>query len=142
MLFLIRKLKEKRSAAEGFEICVSVLVICVMLSVIMTVFSGVFKAVQLQEAAGVIIAKASVCGGMTEEVIDELQRQADSTGLELTAAWDAPDGWYSQPNGQVQYGDDISVTVSAKVYLSFFGHDLIPIELSAKRTGRSNVYWK
>jgi hypothetical protein len=42
----------------------------------------------------------------------------------------------------VQISDEIIVTVSSTLDIGFFNFGSFPIELNARATGRSEVYWK
>ena len=143
MKLFFEKLKEKRSEASGaFEICVGVIIVVMFITLIFAVFSGIFKAVQFQESASLVIEKAALNGGITEDVVEEIQRQADVNGVSISVSYDAPDGWYSESAKKVQYGDDIVIYFEATIYVEIWGRSVIPVDVSAVRTGRSNVYWK
>lgn len=144
---MIKKLREKWSdrhaMGDSIGICIGVMIAAMLIVMLIGVFSALVQCVHFQNATGILIEKASIQGGITQEVLDELDRQCEANDLSISITCTAPDGWYSEEERLVQYGDNLKITANTTVYLRLFGDFVsVPIELSTDRTGRSNIYWK
>lgn len=133
---MIRKiLKSKR--AEGY-MDVAIGILCLMLVIAFAVsFLPVFTAKQqLDIFATEIVRQAEIVGGTN--VSDRIQDLQAQTGRNPQIRWDCD--YYS--GSKVQLNGDIEVTLTDTVDIGFFIFGSWPIEIRAKATGKSEVYYK
>lgn len=122
---------------EGY-IDIAVGVFCLMLVVAMAAqFMPVFvKKQQLDLFAAEIMREAEITGGTNvSSRIDMLRGQ---TGLNPDITWECE--YYS--GNSVQLNGDITVTLTDRVDVGFFTFGSFPIEIRAKASGKSEVYYK
>ena len=128
---LKRILKSKRG--EGY-IDVAIGILCLMLVVALAVsFFPVFTTKQqLDLFAAEIVREAEIAGGTNVSArIDTMRQQ---TGLD-------PQIDYFSGN-RVQLNGDISVTLTDTVDIGFFFFGSFPIQIRARASGKSEVYYK
>ena len=128
-------IKSKRG--EGY-VDVVVGVFCLLLVFSLAVrFLPVFTTKQqLDTFANEIIREAEISGSTdVESRIAKLQEQ---TGLYPEIVWDCE----YMSGKKIQLNGDIQVMVTETVDIGFFVFGSIPIELRAKATGKSEVYYK
>lgn len=133
---MIRKiLKSKRG--EGY-IDVAIGILCLMLVVAFAVtLMPVFTAKQqLDIFATEIVRQAEIVGGTN--VSSRISDMKTQTGLDPDIRWNCD--YYS--GSKVQLNGDIEVTLTDTVDIGFFVFGSFPIEIRAKATGKSEVYYK
>lgn len=128
-------LKSKRG--EGY-IDVAIGLFCLMLVVVLAVnFLPVFTAKQqLDIFATEIVRQAEIVGGT--DVSSRINDLKAETGLDPEIRWDCD--YYS--GKKLQLNGDIEVTLTETVDIGFFVFGSFPIEIRAKATGKSEVYYK
>ena len=77
---------------------------------------------------------AEISGRVGEETTEKAQGLTGQTGLNPTISW--------SQNGKIQLGDQITVTLHTTKDIGFFTFGSFPIELTAKASGKSEVFWK
>lgn len=132
---LKRILKSKRG--EGY-IDVAIGILCLMLVVAFAVnLLPVFTAKQqLDIFATEIVRQAEIVG--STNVSSRINTMKEQTGLDPQIRWDCD--YYN--GNKVQLNGDIEVIVSDTVDIGFFVFGSFPIEIKAKATGKSEVYYK
>lgn len=128
-------LRSKRG--EGYvDIVVGVL--CLMLVVALAVsFLPVFTAKQqLDLFAAEIVRQAEITGGT--EVSGRVATMRAQTGLDPEIVWECD---YFRGN-KVQLDGELSVTLKTTVDVSFFFFGPFQVEIQAKASGKSEVYYK
>lgn len=141
---VLKKIKNIIQSTEGFSELVSTLVglmlITCMLVISITFINVVNQQVILNEFANQMIEIACDNGD-----IDSTETLARYTELKETLGVDADieitgssDGFY---DGEVQYGDTITVTMSSELEINLLGFEQT-LEFTITKTGRSQVYWK
>ena len=132
---LKRILKGKRG--EGY-IDVAVGILCLLLVVAFAVqLFPVFTAKQQLDIFAVEIVREAEIKGSTN-VDSRVADMREQTGLNPTIRWDCD--YYS--GKKVQLNGDIEVRLTDTVDIGFFIFGPFPIELHAKATGKSEVYYK
>jgi len=133
-----RLLKCKRG--EGY-IDTVVIIISAMLVIAFAVkvFPVFITKNQLNNYANEIIRTAEILGRVGTEVNTKAEELNEQTGINPIISWKAN---YISGTNKIQLNDEITVTVSSTVDIGFFSFGSFPIELNAKATGRSEVYWK
>jgi hypothetical protein len=130
---ILRRAKSKKG--EGYIdivvlTIVSMLVLCTMLAV-----APVFiTKLNLDSYANELAREAEIAGRVGQETTQRLDMLNDIRGLNPDVAWDR--------NGQIQIGQDVTVTVTTVVDIGFFTFGSIPITLTSTATGTSEVLWK
>lgn len=130
-----RILNSKRG--EGY-IDVAIGVLCLMLVVAFAVsFLPVFTAKQQLDIFATEIVREAEIRGSTS-VSSRISDLKEQTGRNPLIRWDCD--YY---NGtKVQLNEDIKVTLTDTVDIGFFIFGSWPIEIQAKATGKSEVYYK
>lgn len=125
----------KDQKGEGYiDVVVILLVASLVIALGMKVFPVFIAKNELNTFANELSRVAEIegrVGSATNIKADELRAL---TGLDPTISWSA---W-----GKVQLNDEFTVTVTQVVDIGFFEFGSFPITLTAKSTGRSEVYWK
>lgn len=121
---------------EGY-VDVVVLVMAVMLCIALVIkVVPVFVAkYQLDTFAAELAREAEISGRVGQETTQRAAELQSQTGLYPTIFWSR--------TGQIQINQEFTVTLHATVNIGLFGDfGSFPIELTAKGTGKSEVYWK
>ena len=131
-------LKCKRG--EGYiDTVVIIIAAMLVISFSVKVFPVFIAKNQLNNYANEIIRTAEISGRVGAEVNGNEDKLKEQTGINPVISWN---GSYISGTDKVQLNDEITVTVSSTVDIGFFSFGSFPIELKAKATGRSEVYWK
>lgn len=133
---MLKKILKSRRG-EGY-IDVAIGLLCLMLVVALAVsFLPVFTAKQqLDIFATEIVRQAEIVGGTN--VTGRISDMKAETGLDPEIRWNCD--YYS--GNKVQLNGDIEVTLAETVDIGFFVFGSFPIEIQAKATGKSEVYYK
>ena len=130
-----RILKSKRG--EGY-IDVAIGILCLMLVVAFAVsFLPVFTAKQQLDIFATEIVREAEIRGSTS-VSSRISDLKEQTGRNPSIHWDCD--YYT--GAKVQLNEDIEVTLTDTVDIRFFIFGSWPIEIQAKATGKSEVYYK
>jgi hypothetical protein len=130
-----RILKSKRG--EGY-IDVAIGILCLMLVVAFAVsFLPVFTAKQQLDIFATEIVREAEIRGSTS-VSSRISDLKEQTGRNPSIHWDCD--YYT--GIKVQLNEDIEVTLTDTVDIGFFIFGSWPIEIQAKATGKSEVYYK
>ncbi|GLB31591.1 hypothetical protein LAD12857_35140 [Lacrimispora amygdalina] len=130
-----RILKSKRG--EGY-IDVAIGILCLMLVIAFAVsFLPVFTAKQQLDIFATEIVREAEIRGSTS-VSSRISDLKEQTGRNPSIHWDSD--YYS--GTKVQLNEDIEVTLTDTVDIGFFIFGSWPIEIQAKATGKSEVYYK
>ena len=131
---MINIMKNKRG--EGFvDICVLVLAVVMVLALVVKV-APVFVAKQnLDIFADELVRTAEIAGNVGSATTAKTNSLKNQTGLNPTISW--------SKTGNVQLGQEVTVTVTTTVNIGLFGSfGSFPITLTSKATGTSEVYHK
>lgn len=130
-----RILKSKRG--EGY-IDVAIGILCLILMVAFAVsFLPVFTAKQQLDIFATEVVREAEIRGSTS-VSSRISDLKEQTGRKPSIRWDC--NYYS--GTKVQLNEDIEVTLTDTVDIGFFIFGSWPIEIQAKATGKSEVYYK
>ncbi len=127
----------ENSRGEGY-IDIAIGVFCLMLVVALatTLFPVFLQKQQLDSFADELVREAEILG--STDVSGRISALKAETGLDPQIHWDCD--YYS--GSQVQLNGDIQVTLTQKTDIGFFVFGSFPIELTAKASGKSEVYYK
>ncbi len=131
---MLTKLRDSRG--EGY-IDVAVLVLCTMLVVALAVkvLPVYIAKSQLDTFAAELCREAEITGRVGSETSLREQVLREKTGLDPVVTW--------SKTGKIQLNQEFTVTVTLRRDIGLFGgFGSFPITLTAKATGKSEVYWK
>lgn len=131
---MLKLLKNKRG--EGY-IDVVVLVLCAMLVIALAVrVLPVYIAKnQLDNFAAELCREAEIAGRVGTETNLRAQVLREKTGLDPIISWSR--------TGNIQLNQEFTVTLTLQVDIGLFGgFGSFPVTLTAKASGKSEVYWK
>lgn len=128
-------LREKRG--EGYiDIAVGVLCLMLVIALAVSLFPVFMTKQQLDRFADEIVRQAEIVGSTSvNRRIEELREE---TGLDPEIFWDCD---YFE-GSKIQLNGDIAVTLTCQVNLGFFQFGSFPVEIRARASGKSEVYYK
>ncbi len=130
---------EKIRNAKGesyLDIVIGVFCIMIVVALAVTLFPVFLKKQQLDTFADEIVRQAEITG--STDVGSRIAQLKSETGLDPDIHWECH--YYN--GSKVQLNGDITVTLTDHVDIGFFVFGSFPIELKAKATGKSEVYYK
>ena len=128
-------LREKRG--EGYiDIAVGSLCLMLVIALAVSLFPVFMVKQQLNRFADEIVRQAEIVGSTSvNRRIEELREE---TGLDPEISWDCD---YFE-GSKVQLNGDIAVTLTCRINLGFFQFGSFPVEIRARASGKSEVYYK
>lgn len=136
---MLKILKSKRG--EGY-IDVIVIIISTMLVIALAVkvFPVFIVKHQLDTYAAELCRTAEIAGEIGTETTKRAEELKSETGITPVVTWSPS---YIPGTNRVQLNQKIDVTLKYEVSIGILGSmGSFPIELTARATGRSEVYWK
>lgn len=131
----MKKIRDTRG--EGYlDVAIGVFCIMLVVALAVTLFPVFLKKQQLDTYADEIVRQAEIIG--STDVGARIAQLREETGLDPDIRWECE--YYS--GNRVQLNGDITVTLTDRVDIGFFVFGSFPIELKAKATGKSEVYYK
>jgi hypothetical protein len=132
---MLKTLKSKRG--EGYlDVAVGIPCLLLVVSFAVSLFPVFTTKQQLDIFAAEIVREAEIKGSTSVE--SRISDMREQTGLDPDIRWDCD--YYS--GRKVQLNGDIEVVLTDTVDIGFFIFGPFPIELQAKATGKSEVYYK
>lgn len=129
----IRRILDKRG--EGYiDVCIIVIVIVACLALIMSVTPVLIAKNQLDNFADELIREAEICGRIGSETSSRYSVLCERTGLSPTVKWSR--------SGKVQINQEFTVTLTMTHDIGFGEFGSVPVTLTSKASGKSEVYWK
>ena len=131
---MLKILRQKRG--EGY-VDVAIIVLAAMLCIALVVqVAPVFIVKnQLDTFASELIREAEITGRIGSETSSRADELKNQLGINPTISW--------SKTGRLQLDTDVTVTCTMTVNIGLFGgFGSFPIELTAKSSGKSEVYWK
>lgn len=128
-------LREKRG--EGYiDIAVGILCLMLVIALAVSLFPVFMAKQQLDRFADEIVRQAEIMGSTSvNQRIEELREE---TGLDPEISWDCD---YFE-GSKIQLNGDIAVTLTCRINLGFFQFGSFPVEIRARASGKSEVYYK
>lgn len=127
-------IKDRRG--EGY-IDVAVIVFCVMLVIALGVriFPVFITKIQLDNFADELVREAEISGRVGSETAARQRVLEEKTGLHPAVSWSS--------SGNIQLNEEVTVTVTLQKDLGLFGRlGSFPVNIRARASGKSEVYWK
>lgn len=132
---LKRILKSKRG--EGYmDVAIGILCLLLVVAFAVQLFPVFTSKQQLDIFAAEIVREAEIKGSTS--VDSRIADMREQTGIDPTIRWDCD--YYS--GKKVQLNGDIEVLLTDTVDIGFFIFGPFPIDIQAKATGKSEVYYK
>lgn len=131
---MLKILRQKRG--EGYvDVAIIVLVAMLCIALVIQVAPVFVVKNQLDTFAGELIREAEITGQVGSETSSRASELESQLGITPTISW--------SKTGRLQLDTDITVTCTMTVNIGLFGgFGSFPIELTAKASGKSEVYWK
>lgn len=126
----------KDRKGEGY-IDVAVMVFCVMLVIALGVrlFPIYITKLQIDNFANELVREAEISGRVGSETSNRQRALEEKTGLHPNVSWSS--------SGNIQLNEEVTVTVTVQKNLGLFGgFGSFPIEIKARASGKSEVYWR
>jgi len=128
-------LREKRGGGY-IDIAVGILCLMLVIALAVSLFPVFMVKQQLNRFADEIVRQAEIVGSTSvNRRIEELREE---TGLDPEISWDCD---YFE-GSKVQLNGDIAVTLTCRINLGFFQFGSFPVEIRARASGKSEVYYK
>ncbi|GKX31374.1 hypothetical protein SH1V18_38540 [Vallitalea longa] len=129
----------KSKKGEGYiDVIVIILSAMLVISLAVKVFPVFIAKNQLNTFADEILREAEISGQIGSNVNNRVISMKKLTGLNPQIIWSAK----YKSRKKIQLNEEINVTVIQTVDIGLFNFGSIPIKLTSKAKGRSEVYWK
>ena len=132
----IRDVCRNRRGEGYIDVAIGVLCLMLVVALAMTLFPVFMKKQQLDSFAERIVRQAEIVG--STDVPGRSAQLKHETGLDPQIEWNCD----SYSGNKVQLNVDIQVTLTQRVDIGFFVFGSFPIELKARASGKSEVYYK
>ncbi|MNO15959.1 hypothetical protein D3C76_56310 [compost metagenome] len=121
---------------EGYiDVVVLVLAVMLCIALVVKVLPVFITKHQLDTFAAELVREAEISGRVGSETSVRTAALQSQTGIAPTITW--------SQTGQIQINEEVTVTLQASVNIGLFGSFAsFPIDLTAKASGKSEVYWK
>ena len=130
---MLKRLKDNR--ASGYiDVVVVILAAMLVLALVVGVFPVYLAKSQLDTFAQELCREAEICGAVGSQTTSRELILREKTGLSPTVTW--------SKTGNIQLNEEFTVTLTSEYDIGFGGFGSWPITLTAKATGKSEVYHK
>ena len=130
----MKKLLRSRKGEGYIDVCVIVLIVIVILALFTAVAPVLSAKIQLDNYADELAREAEISGRIGAETTARAQTLNEKTGLSPTIQWSR--------TGKIQLNQEFTVTCTVVQDIGFGEFGSFPITLTAKASGKSEVYWK
>lgn len=125
----------KNNRASGYiDVVVIILSAMMMLALAVSVFPVYIAKSQLDTFAQELCREAEICGTIGSQTTSREMVLREKTGLSPTVTW--------SKYGNIQLNEEFTVTLTSEYDIGFGGLGAFPVTLTAKATGKSEVYHK
>ena len=131
---IFKKLIKSKRGEGYFDIVIVVLVVVMVISLIIAVAPVVSAKIQLDNYADELVREAEIAGRIGSETTARAQVLTERTGIKPTIQWSR--------TGNIQLNQEFTVTCTYKMDIGFGEFGNFPITLTAKASGKSEVYFK
>ena len=133
---MIKKILKSRCGEGYIDVAIGILCLLLVVAFAVTLLPVFTTKQQLDIFATEIVRQAEIVG--STNVSDRISTMEEQTGLDPQIRWNCD--YYS--GNKVQLNGDIEVVLTDTVDIGFFVFGSFPIEIQAKATGKSEVYYK
>lgn len=132
----MRKILREKKGEGYLDIAVGILCLMLVVALAVSLFPVFMTKQQLNRFADEIVRQAEIVGSTgVNRRIEDLREE---TGLDPEISWDCD---YFEGN-KIQLNGKIAVTLTCQVNIGFFQFGSFPIEINARASGKSEVYYK
>lgn len=110
------------------------LIVMLCLALITSVTPAFTRKQQLDVFAAELCRQAELTGQIGSETNARYEELRSSTGLAPSVSW--------SKSGRIQLNEEVTLTLTDTVDIGFFTFGSFPITLTARASGKSEVYWK
>ena len=129
------KQKWKKRSGEGYiDTCVLVLAAMLVLALAVKVLPVFTAKHQLDTFAAELVREAEISGRVGSETTARAQVLSERLKMAPDIRWSC--------TGRIQLNEEVTVTLTMEMDMGFGGLGSFPVRLTAKASGRSEVYWK
>ncbi len=125
---------ESRKGEGYIDVVVKVFVAVLTIVLVINVYHVLMTKYKLNIFVNELCREAEISGRVGGEVDIKLQELKKQTGLEPQVSW--------SKSGDIQLNEEVTLILNDKVDIGFFHFGSFPILLTAKATGKSEVYHK
>lgn len=130
----MRKLLRSKRGEGYFDAVIIVLVVVMAIALIMAVPPVVSAKIQLDNYADELVREAEISGRIGSETDARAQILSEKTGIFPTINWSR--------TGKIQLNQEFTVTCEYQMDIAFGEFGSFPVTLTAKASGKSEVYHK
>ena len=130
----MRKLLKSKRGEGYFDVVIIVLVVVMVLALIMAVAPVVSAKIQLDNYADELVREAEISGRIGSETTARARVLTERTGIDPKIEWSRM--------GKIHLNQEFTVTCEYETDIGFGEFGSFPITLTAKASGKSEVYWK
>ena len=131
---ILTKLLKSRRGEGYFDILIVVLVVVMVISLIIAVAPVVSAKIQLDNYADELVREAEISGRIGSETTARAQVLSERIGIIPKITWSRV--------GKVQLNQEFTVTCTYTMNIGFGEFGSFPVTLTAKASGKSEVYHK
>ena len=131
---ILKKLLKSRRGEGYFDILIVVLVVVMVISLIIAVAPVVSAKIQLDNYADELVREAEISGRIGSETTARAQVLSERIGIIPKITWSRV--------GKVQLNQEFTVTCTYTMNIGFGEFGSFPVTLTAKASGKSEVYHK
>lgn len=137
----LKQFKVRANRGEGYiDIAILLLVVFLVLATVIKIYPVFVAKFNLNTFAEELLRVAEITGEIGTQTSQKEKLLEEQLSMKPEITWNAK---YIIGTKRVQLNDEINVTLTMVVNIGLFGDfGSIPIELTSKATGRSEVYWK
>jgi hypothetical protein len=130
---IIQTIRSRRG--EGYiDVCIIVLIFVIVTALMLAAVPVFVAKIQLDNYADELVREAEIAGRIGSETTARAAVLSEKTGLHPMITWTR--------SGRVQLNQEFTVTLTATADLGFGPFGSFPVQLVAKASGKSEVYWK
>jgi len=133
---LINRIIKSRRGEGYIDMAVGVLCLMMVIAFVVSLFPVFTAKQQLDIFANEIVRQAEITGSTS--VSSRIAKMKEQTGLDPHITWNCD--YYN--GNKVQLNGDMEVVLTTTVDIGFFTFGSFPIEIRARATGKSEVYYK
>ena len=130
----MRKILRSKRGEGYFDVVIIVLAVVMAIALIMAVAPVVSAKIQLDNYADELVREAEISGRIGSETASRARVLTEKTGLNPKIEWSRM--------GKIQLNQEFSVTCTYTMDIGFGEFGSFPVTLTAKASGKSEVYWK
>ena len=116
------------------DVVVIVFVVMLCISLAVNVIPAFIARSQLNTFASELIRTFEIAGRVGPETTARANQLRDNLGIDPAITW--------SQTGNVQINSEATVTLTLQYDIGFFNFGAFPVTLTARATGRSEVFWR